>query len=238
MDKLSCEKAKDTINSITDSGIRKILTNHLEANGNDPSKAFSADGIDEMNKNIILLNGGKNHKPIYSVRKYEEANKFAVGEIGCKSKKFVEADKGGNLYFAVYKKDDNSRSFRTIPLNEVIDRLKMKMSPVPETDENGNRLIFWLSPNDLVYLPTADEVENGKVTLPLDKDRIYKMVSCTENECHFIPSVIASAILKTVELGSNNKSQKAWSGEMIKETCIPLKTDRLGNIIDFDGRIL
>lgn len=238
MDKLSCEKAKDTINSITDSGIRKILTNHLEANGNDPSKAFSADGIDEMNKNIILLNGGKNHKPIYSVRKYEEANKFAVGEIGCKSQKFVEADKGGNLYFAVYKKDDNSRSFRTIPLNEVIDRLKNKMSPVPGTDEMGNRLIFWLSPNDLVYLPTADEVENGRVTLPLDKDRIYKMVSSSGTQCCFILHSVAKTIVEKQEFTRHNKSERAITGEMIKETCIPLKTDRLGNIIDFDGRIL
>lgn len=232
----SYEKAINTINNITDSGIRKILTNHLEANGNDPSKAFSADGIDEMNKNIILLNGGKNHKPIYSVRKYEEANKFAVGEIGCKSKKFVEADKGGNLYFAVYKKDDNSRSFRTIPLNEVIDRLKNKMSPVPETDEMGNRLIFWLSPNDLVYLPTADEVENGRVTLPLDKDRIYKMVSANKKQCFFMPSNTANPII-SIEFSSSNKMERAITGEMIKETCIPLKTDRLGNITYFDGRI-
>ena len=190
-----------------------------------------------MNKNIILLNGGKNHKPIYSVRKYEEANKFAVGEIGCKSKKFVETDKGGNLYFAVYKKDDNSRSFRTIPLNEVIDRLKNKMSPVPETDEMGNRLIFWLSPNDLVYLPTADEVENGRVTLPLDKDRIYKMVSSSGTQCCFILHSVAKTIVEKQEFTRHNKSERAITGEMIKETCIPLKTDRLGNITDFDGRI-
>ena len=234
----SYEKAINTINSITDSGIRKILTNHLEANGNDPSKAFSADGIDEMNKNIILLNGGKNHKPIYSVRKYEEANKFAVGEIGCKSKKFVEANKGGNLYFAVYKQDDNSRTFRTIPLNEVIDRLKNKMSPVPETDENGNKLIFRLSPNDLVYLPTADEVENGRVSLPLDRNRIYKMVSATEKRAYFIQYFIAKSLIDKEEFTKLNKMERAITGEMIKETCIPLKTDRLGNIIDFDGRIL
>lgn len=238
LEKKDLENAKTAIGHITDTGIRKIFLRHLEVFGDDPSRAFSPEGIESMNKNIVVLNDGKNHKPIYSVRVYEQADKFAIGEIGCKSKKFVEADKGTNLFFAVYRKEDGSRSFGTIPLNVVVDRLKNKEIPVPETDGNGNRLIFWLSPNDLVYLPTADELESGRVTLPLDKSRIYKMVSCTDNECHFVPACIAVPILKTIELGSNNKSQKAWSGEMIKETCIPLKTDRLGNIVDFDGRIL
>jgi CRISPR-associated endonuclease Csn1 len=34
-----------------------------------------------------------------------------------------------------------------------------------------------------------------------------------------------------MELGSNNKAQRAWTNEMIKEICIPIKVDRLGNII-------
>lgn len=56
------------------------------------------------------------------------------------------------------------------------------------------------------------------------------MVSCTGNEAHFIPVYIANPIIQTVELGSNNKAQKSWTEEMIKEVCIPLRVDRLGNI--------
>lgn len=89
-----------------------------------------------------------------------------------------------------------------------------------------------LSPNDLVYLPTADDLANGVVAQPLDRKRIYKMVSCTGNEGHFIPVRIANPILQTIELGSNNKAQKAWTGEMIKEICMPIKIDRLGNILE------
>lgn len=238
LSKIKKEKIISTIEtSITDTGIQKILKRHLESFDNDPSAAFSPDGIDCMNSNIVALNNGKHHKPIYKVRKYEKADKFAIGERGNKSKKFVEAEKGTNLFFGVYKSGD-SRSYESIPLNKVIDNLKQGYPPVPDTNSNGEPLLFLLSPNDLVYLPTAEDIERGVISMPLDKERIYKMVSCTGNECHFIPAPVAYPIMQISELGSNNKSQRAWSGEMIKETCIPLKIDRLGNIINFNPKIL
>ena len=51
--------------SVTDTGIQKILLNHLEAKGNKVEIAFSPEGIEEMNKNIIQLNEGKLHLPIF-----------------------------------------------------------------------------------------------------------------------------------------------------------------------------
>ena len=214
--------------SVTDTGIQKILLKHLEENGADPKVAFSPDGIERMNANLTSLNGGKKHQPIYKVRVYEAANKFAVGTSGNKTDKYVEAAKGTNLYFGIYANEDGARSFATVALNEVIERLKQNLSPVPETNENNAKLLFWLSPNDLVYVPTEEEVQKGEITVNVD--RIYKMVSCTSNELHCIPAIIASPIIQTTELGSNNKAQRAWSGEMIKEICIPIKVDRLGNI--------
>ena len=91
------------------------------------------------------------------------------------------------------------------------------------------KLLFIISPNDLVYLPTQEELKTKQYSF--DRNRIYKFVSCTGNEGHFIPYYVASSIVKTKELGSNEKAQRAWTGEMIKETCIPIKVDRLGNII-------
>ena len=64
----------------------------------------------------------------------------------------------------------------------------------------------------------------------MDKSRIYKMVSCTESEGHFIPVSVANPILQTIELGSNNKAQRAWTNEMIKDVCIPVEINRLGEI--------
>ena len=227
------DKAVSIIESITDLGIRSILLKHLEIKGDDPQIAFSPDGIDEMNRNIVELNGGKCHQPILKVRVYEKAEKFAIGQKGNKSSKFVEAAKGTNLYFAVYETETldeegkvvKKRSYVTIPLNVVMERLKQGLSPAP-TDENGNEPKFILSPNDLVYVPDVGDVNDS-----IDYNRIYKFVSCTGNEAHFIPCFIASPIIETKELGSNNKAQRAWTNEMIKEVCMPVKVDRLGRII-------
>ena len=65
--------------SVTDTGIQKILLAHLDAKNGDPELAFSPDGIDEMNRNIVDLNHGKYHQPILKVRVFEKADKFAVG---------------------------------------------------------------------------------------------------------------------------------------------------------------
>ena len=225
--------------SVTDSGIRKILLRHLEASHNDPNEAFSPEGIERMNRDIQALNEGKEHQPICKVRWYEKADKFAVGQIGNKCKKFVEANKGTNLYFAVYEMEQvdkktgevvKKRGFDSIPLNVAIDRQKRGLSPAPD-DTNGNPPRFVLSPNDLVYVPSPEELRNGgQIVLPLDVNRIYKMVSCTGNEAHFVPSFVSNPLIQTAELGSNNKAQRTWTGEMIKEICIPLKVDRLGNV--------
>lgn len=222
------EKANDIIEKITDTGIQKILKRHLEIHNNNPEVAFSPDGIDEMNHNIKSLNNGKYHQPIFKVRVYEKADKFCVGEKGNKFKKFVEAAKGTNLFFAIYE-NNNKRSYATIPLNVVIGRLKQGLPPAPENEE-GYAPKYVLSPNDLVYIPTKDEIEYGIIKQPLNIKRIYKMVSCTGNECLFIPFYSASPIIDKVEYFSLNKMGRAITGEMIKDICIPLKVDRLGNI--------
>ncbi len=249
------DKAITKIEGITDTGIQKILKAHLQAKGNNPELAFSADGIDEMNRNIVELNDGKPHKPIFKVRRYESGSKYSIGQTGSKAKKFVEADKGTNLFFAIFVSEklnketgmtDKVRSYLTIPLNVMIDCQKKfgkdwKNNIESYLKENNLvsidvKLLFTLSPNDLVYLPTAEDLKDGLKTV--DKKRIYKMVSCTGNEGHFAPARIANPILQTTELGSNNKAQRAWTGEMIKEICVPLKVDRLGNIVELNGRKL
>lgn len=220
--------------SVADTGIQKILLRHLELKGDNPELAFSADGIDEMNRNIVELNGGKYHQPILKVRVYEKADKFAIGEKGNKSSKFVEAAKGTNLYFAVYETETQNeetgkvvkkRTYATVPLNVVIERLKQGLPPAP-ADANGNEPKFVLSPNDLVYVPSDKENDGGYV----DVDRLYKMVSSSGNQCFFIKGNVANAIIDKNEFSALNKMERAITGEMIKEVCIPLKVDRLGNI--------
>ena len=227
--------------SVTDTGMQKILLNHLEAKGNKVEIAFSPEGIEEMNKNIIQLNEGKLHLPIFKVRVYETiGNKFSVGVKGNKKDKYVEAAKGTNLFFAIYVDENGIRSYETIPLNIVIERLKQGLSVVPEKNRKEHSLLFYLSPNDLVYVPIEDERENIHA-VNLDqlnneqRKRIYKMVSCTGSECHFVPYYVASPIVNKVEYSSLNKIGRSLTGEMIKDVCIKLKVDRLGNIKGISG---
>lgn len=248
------DKAIAKIEGITDTGIQKILKTHLQAKDNNPELAFSADGIDEMNHNIVDLNGGKPHKPIYKVRRYESGNKYSIGQKGCKVKKFVEADKGTNLFFAVYTIDkldkktgnvEKVRTFATVPLNIVIDcqkkyqkEWKVALDKVLKEKEfvaNDAVLKFILSPNDLVYVPTSDELRNGVNADKIDKSRVYKMVSSSGSQCFFINNKVASIIVNKVEYSPLNKMERSISGEMIKEICIPIKVDRLGNVIEFNG---
>lgn len=223
---------------VTDTGVQKILLHHLQQNNNDPDMAFSPDGIDRMNQNMTILNDGKWHQPIYKVRTYEKADKFAVGESGNKAKKFVEAAKGTNLFFAVYEsvQEDEAigkqvckRTFATIPLNEVIKRKKQGLPAAPE-DLNGNLPKFVLSPNDLVYLPTEEERNSSRIIQPLDRERIYKMVSSSGSQCFFIKVFVANSIWDKNEYSSLNKMERAITNEMIKEICVPIKIDRLGNV--------
>jgi CRISPR-associated endonuclease Csn1 len=244
------------LNSVTDSGIRKIVEKHLINYIDEKGKerfdlAFSTDGLDELNKNITVLNNAKFHHPIYKVRIFEEGKKFQVGIMGSKNKKYVEAAKGTNLFFAIYwNEEKQKREFETIPLNEVIEFQKwratlpkeeQKTTPmIPVNNEKG-KFLFSLSPNDLVYVPTEDELINPELLdfSEISKEQassIYKMVSSTGAECHFVQNHVSTLIktydakTKVGEFGSLNKMETDFNGARIKECCWKIVTDRLGNI--------
>jgi len=235
--------------SVTDTGIRKILLNHLiryeglkDEKGNlMPAEtiAFTPEGIEELNKNIQQLNGGKFHQPIHKLRTYEPlGNKFQVGFQGNKSSKFVEAAKGTNLFFSIYISSDGKRTYETIPFNVVMERLKQGEGPVPPFNEKGDKLLFHLSPNELVYVSDSEENATVANLSNLSKEqvgRIYKMVSSTGPECHFVRADISALIkgydakTKIGELGSLNKQELSIDGlSRIKEKCWKIKVDRLG----------
>lgn len=219
---------KIKIACITDTGIQKILFKHLDNNHNKNEQAFSPEGIDEMNKNIVILNDGKFHAPILKVRTYEtKGNKFPVGYSGNKKSKFVEAAKGTNLFFAIYKDENNKRFYETIPLNIVIERQKQGLLSVPEINEAGNKLLFFLSPNDLVYLPSENNTEK-KISNTIDRNNIYKMISSSTSQCFFIKHSVAISIINKIEFTSLNKMERSLEGMMIKENCVKLIVNRLG----------
>lgn len=227
------------LEAITDESIRRTLENFLSAKGGDKKVAFSAEGLAEMNRNIEKYTpNGKPHKPIWRARfKDKLGEKYQVGASGNKSSKFVEAQKGTNLYFAVYRTPGGEREFATIPLRVVLANIRENRPSVPATNANGNTLLFALSPGDVVYLPTADEAENGISDVEkIDRSRLFKMVKSSTELAFFVPVCHSRVIRKGVELGAvdclqNYKNSETGEDVSIKRHCLPVKLDRLGNIL-------
>ena len=89
--------------------------------------------------------------------------------------------------------------------------------------------LFVMSPGDLVYLPTDEELKTKRYKI--DINRIYKVVSLDGENPNFIPVNVASMVVDSVEFTSHNKTSRSADGKLIKKTCIPIQVDRLGNII-------
>jgi len=232
-----------TIESITDTGIQKILKNYLASKGNNPEIAFSPEGLEEMNKTIAQYNDGVFHQPIFKARVFELGSKFNLGKTGSKKEKYVEAAKGTNLFFAIYvginNKGEKIRQYETIPLNVIIERQKQGLHSVPEKYFNKDgfelTLAYYITPNELVYIPTGEEKENinmidfGNLNSEQVK-RVYKMVSSSGSQCFFVRQDVAASVVNKSEFSTLNKMEKSIEGEMIKEFCIKIKVDRLGKI--------
>jgi CRISPR-associated endonuclease Csn1 len=255
---LSDITTRKRLEAITDISIQRILENHLKSYLDDKGKeqfdkAFGEDGIVALNAKIKSLNGGKPHQPIYKVRLYEVGVKFSVGEAGNNSSKYVEAEKGTNLFFNIYwQENKGKRTYNTVPLNEVIahqkwraslDKEDMKKIPLVPIDNTKGSFLFSLSPNDIVYIPNDEEVSNKNLVdfsnLKNEQvNRIYKMVKTSGKECYFIRYDIAGLIKqydaksKTGELGSQNKLITTMDINSFKivDRCWKLKSDRLGNL--------
>lgn len=201
-----------------------LLKEHLLENDNNPREAFTGEGLESLAK--------KNGRPITKITTYEE-----VGNKTEFQGKLVEADKGSNLFFLIYESLDDStnriiNNDSSISLLSAIDSLAngIRKEELGE-DKPGYKKIL-LSPHDLVYVPEPDEdVKNidwsnkHKIS-----NKIYKVVSFSKARIYAIPHFVSKSVIEPTELGHNNKAEKAWNGLMIKNVCLKLKVDRLGNI--------
>ena len=195
-----------------------------------PEIAFTPEMIEELNNKI--------HKPIKKVQITQVLGKersLSENIHSVKSKQYVVTAAGSNLYLGFYERvyfDDNGndvrdRKFNDIDLIELIETLKQdktkRLNPLPDKIYDNNmeeyNWIFTLSPLDLVYVPTEDEIGNS---LRIDfanltkeqKDRIYKYVDGSEKIANFIPYTASKPIWRFhgkankeiyKELNQNNK---------------------------------
>jgi len=220
----------DRINKIADLVLKNDLLKHLRINENDIDKAFSIEGINEFNSNRNI--------PVYRLPISESATlKFRIGSKNSNIHKWVET--GGNFHFKITE-NDNSRTYETIPLRVALTIDKKNIIEKQNTD-NDSEII--LSPNDLVYVPLKKNeiVDFNNLTIQ-QKKRIYKFISCTDKEAHFVPYSNSLEIIKN-ENGTNSKNERIQDffdgnilrdekGKLIqvKSVCLKLDVDRLGNI--------
>lgn len=207
----SSDKILKAIESITDTGIQKILINHLEnykdkvdAEGNEivpQALAFSPEGIKELNQNIKSLNNGKPHQPIFKVRMADAmGTKFPVLEEGTKSSRYVATAGGSNAFCGVYQKE-KERKYYVPTLRESIVNLKDGCEPCPPVHpyDPDYKLIFVLNPNDLVYVPTKEEYESPFLVdfanlSTKQNARIYRFTDGSGTTMNFVPVNIASLL--------------------------------------------
>ena len=164
------------------------------------------------------------------------------------NKGFYETDKGAMAYFVMYEnKETNEREgFESIATHKAIEKI-VKGKSIAEEREGYDKII--LSPGDLVYVPTKEESEKVKAGIEIEKviawddkkyisKRIYKVVSFSKKDLLCVKADIADPIIP-YDRKSKTKGEIDWNDKStttlevdatIKDVCIKLKVDRLGNI--------
>ena len=109
----------------------------------------------------------------------------------------------------------------SLSVHQVIERM-MQGKPITENKDGYKKII--LPPNDLVYVPTPEEIISRKIDWTNRNKifkRIYKMISSTDSYCYFLPHFISNILfkydskLKKGEFESQNKSEKTMDNKQI-----------------------
>jgi CRISPR subtype II RNA-guided endonuclease Cas9/Csn1 len=188
-----------------------------------------------------------NGKDIISLQKMERKTSFNDS---------LYVNTGGNYLFAVLEKD-GQRSYDIISLFQATEYLKEKFLSSKSRDNldkyklftqffdlnNQGTLLFALKILDLVYLPNENEdvILDQESTLfnsywkkDVNKNQIYVVNKFSGKQIYFTQHTTAEVIEKKIELGSQNMEEFV-NGRKVVEYCIPIKLDRLGNIIEVNG---
>lgn len=219
-----------------------LFLSHIVEYNNNPKEAFGAEGLDLLNKKAKENKSiGKEIKSVTRLDgKVDREDMFNGG--------YYETDKGAMAYFVMYENEITKErtDYISIPTHKAIERIT-NGKPIADEKEGYKKII--LSPCDLVYVPTKEEQEKiiaggilNEIINFKDKkhieSRIYKVVSFSKKDLLCVKASIAVAIIPTNvkekvigEIYWHNKSPKSMEDDaIIKDVCIKLNVDRLGNI--------
>ncbi len=209
------------INKCNDNVVKSILNRHL-LNKGDLSLAFSPNGIEEMNAEIVrdgnaLTPKGKPHKAIKYFHIVEDKGAgFTVSKLKFKPTKVAYGAKGGNLKYLCFRKDCKW-NFEIVDLRISIDSI---LNSRDIKQSNSGKFCFAIRPDDLIYWPEEAKQNEIPTLETIDLKRVFKVRKFANNGLFVDPVNLATPLLKKeVELYIA-KSQKFY----------PLTSDRLGNI--------
>lgn len=239
----------EVLERMIDEDLKNKIVSHLDQYGGDNKLAFSKDGIEAFNKNFkkplktIKLKATKTDNEeeidlslLQLVRKSSYNNKLMIAT-------------GSNYAFAVLEKegkrhfDEISFFYAVNIVNPEFKKGNKNVNDVVtkyfERKNENSILLFLLKQDEVVYLPSqsetiiTDENHSDYFSFWNDKQQraknIYTVVKFSGNQIYFLKHDIANIIANKLEFGSQNCYEKV-NGVSIKEVCIKLKVDRLGNI--------
>ena len=171
--------------------------------------------------------------------------------VVAKNKQFVISDSGSNNYCGIYKSDEGKTKIYVPSLRDTIYSYRNNEDLFPERhpDDSSYYFRFTLSPLDLVYVPTIDEMESQHIGNGVDYSRIFVVNDFNDQgKMYFRPYSFANAITeKEVDyrvdekgklVGSFSDKTANFEGCSIRDNCVPIRVDRLGNIIEINGKKL
>ncbi|WP_068246099.1 type II CRISPR RNA-guided endonuclease Cas9 [Hydrotalea flava] len=159
---------------------------------------------------------------------------------------------GGNYLFGILEKN-NERIFDIITFFDAVNILKEEFNRCPNKQtfnkdlvfknyfeaKNGAKLLFTLKQGDPVYMPSDSEEVITDPYSPLFKPfwddktarskNVHYVTKYSGKQIYFIRHNIADLIIKGKEYGSQN-AYEIINGLSIKQHCLKLTIDRLGNI--------
>ncbi len=242
---VTLDAMKKKLEKISDDEIRIELLKHLEQSDNDIDIAFSIEGIENFNNKRKEV--GKNILKKIPIAE-SGSGKYTVGNKFSNRHKWVEAEQGTNLYFAIYEDNNKVRSFEKISLRIAISRVTNNEEIVPKFNRKGDKLLFFLCPNDLIYLPTMEEFRSPNlITISnLNKNRFFT-VNDFSKAIYFSPVNVSNSIIsKEIDMNYDERKDKitgsfdtktaSFEGIQIKEFCWKVETNRLGEIIEIITR--
>ncbi|WPO84325.1 HNH endonuclease domain-containing protein [Chryseobacterium sp. JJR-5R] len=238
---VTLDAMKKKLEKISDAEIKNELLDHLEQSDNDIDIAFSVEGIENFNNK--RKEAGKNILKKIPISE-SGSGKYTVGNKFSNRHKWVEAEQGTNLYFAIYEDKNKIRNFEKIPLRTAINRVINHEEIVPKFNKKGCELLFVLSPNDLIYLPTMEEFTSPN-PMPISNLNKYRFFTVNDfsKTIYFSPVNISNSIIsKEIDMNYDNKKDKitgsfdtktaSFDGVQIKDFCWKVETNRLGEIIE------